>query len=41
MDTIIDTTDAVTKMFNDFVYVGNTEPSSGPVLWFDTDKATS
>lgn len=41
MDTIIDTTDAVTKMFNDFVYVGSTEPSSGPVLWFDTNKATS
>ena len=38
MDTIIDTTDAVTKMFNDFVYVGSTEPSSGPVLWFDTNK---
>lgn len=41
MDTIIDTTDAVTKMFNDFVYVGSTEPSSGPVLWFDTNKSTS
>ena len=41
MDTIIDTTDAVTKMFNDFVYVGGTEPSSGPVLWFDTNKSTS
>ena len=41
MDTIIDTTDAVTKMFNDFVYVGGTEPSSGPVLWFDTEKSTS
>ena len=41
MNTIIDTTDAVTKMLNDFVYVGGTEPSSGPVLWFDTEKSTS
>ena len=38
MDTIIDSTEAVNKMLSDFVYVGEVEPSSGPVLWFDTAK---
>lgn len=38
MDTIIDTTDAVTTMFNNFVHIGTDEPASGPVLWFDTSR---
>lgn len=41
MDTIIDKTEAVTNMFNNYVYIGAVEPPSGPVLWFDTGKATS
>lgn len=40
LDTIIDDTDAVAKMLTDFVYVGTIEPSSGPVLWFDTSRMT-
>lgn len=37
MDTALDSTDAVMKLLNDFVYIGDVEPGSGPVLWFDTD----
>lgn len=36
MDTIVDKTEAAVKMLNEFVSVGSVEPSSGPVLWFDT-----
>lgn len=39
-DTIIDDTEAVAKMLTDFVYIGTIEPSSGPVLWFDTSRMT-
>lgn len=38
-DTYIDQSEAVKKMFNDFVYIGKNEPSSGPVLWFDTTRS--
>lgn len=36
LDAIVDKTEAVTEMFNDFVYIGSTEPTTGPVLWLDT-----
>lgn len=35
-DTILDSTEAVNRLLSDFVYIGEVEPSSGPVLWFDT-----
>lgn len=38
MDTIIDSTEAVTALLNNYVYVGNEEPTSGPVIWFDTSE---
>lgn len=41
MDTIIDDSEAVTKLLNDYVYVGSVEPTSGPILWFDTSKTTT
>lgn len=40
LDTILDKTEAAIKMLNEFVYVGETEPSSTPVLWFDTTGTT-
>lgn len=36
MDTIINTTDAVNELMDRFVTVGNTQPTVGPALWFDT-----
>lgn len=39
-DTILDSTEAVNRLLSDFVYIGEVEPSSGPVLWFDTLKTT-
>lgn len=39
-DTIVDDTEAVTRLLTDFVYVGPVEPTSGPVLWFDTSLST-
>ena len=36
MDTIIDKTEAAIQMLNDFVYIGSTEPTSTPVIWFNT-----
>ena len=36
MDTIIDDTEAVKKVINDFVYIGSIEPAEGPVLWLDS-----
>lgn len=36
MDTIIDKTEAVIQMLNDFVYIGSVEPTSTPVIWFNT-----
>lgn len=36
MDTIIDSSEAVKKVLSDFVYIGTEEPSTGPVLWFET-----
>lgn len=37
MDTIIDSTDAVSALLNRFVYIGGDEPASGPSMWFDTN----
>lgn len=39
-DSILDSTEAVNRLLSDFVYIGEVEPSSGPVLWFDTLKTT-
>ena len=36
MDTIIDKTEAGIQMLNNFVYIGSTEPTSTPVIWFNT-----
>ena len=36
MDTIIDKTEAAIQMLNNFVYIGSTEPTSTPVIWFNT-----
>lgn len=36
MDTIIDKTEAAIQMLNDFVYIGSIEPTSTPVIWFNT-----
>lgn len=41
LDAIIDKTEAVTKMLNDFVYIGYTEPTTGPILWLDTTPDSS
>ena len=40
-DTILDSTEAVNRLLSDFVYIGEVEPSSGPVLWFDTHTGKS
>ena len=40
-DTILDSTEAVNRLLSDFVYIGEAEPSSGPVLWFDTHASKS
>ena len=40
MDGIIGSTEAVKEatkeLLNNFVYIGDAEPASSPVLWFDT-----
>lgn len=36
MDTYIDTSDAVIELLDNYVYIGEVEPSSAPVIWFDT-----
>ena len=36
MDTVIDKTEAAIQMLNNFVYIGSTEPTSTPVIWFNT-----
>ena len=36
MDTIVDKTEAAIQMLNNFVYIGSTEPTSTPVIWFNT-----
>ena len=36
MDTIIDKTEAAIQMLNNFVYIGSTEPTSTPAIWFNT-----
>lgn len=41
LDTITDKTEAATKMLNEFVYVGSVEPTSTPVLWFDTSAGAA
>ena len=40
MDTIINNADAVREAVNDCFYIGEVEPTTGPVLWFDTSKNT-
>ena len=35
-DASIDTSETVTTMLNNLIYVGETEPTSTPVLWLDT-----
>ena len=40
-DTILDSTEAVNRLLSGFVYIGEVEPSSGPVLWFDTNTGKS
>lgn len=35
-DSVLDSAEAVIRLLSDFVYIGEVEPSSGPVLWFDT-----
>lgn len=40
-DSVLDSTEAVIRMLSDFVYIGEVEPSSGPVLWFDTHAGKS
>ena len=37
LDGILETSDAVVKVLDDYVYIGEVEPTSGPVMWFDTD----
>lgn len=39
-DSVLDSTEAVNRLLSDFVYIGEVEPSSGPVLWFDTARST-
>lgn len=39
-DASIDTSETVTTMLNNLIYVGETEPTSTPVLWLDTGSAT-
>lgn len=36
MDGTQDISEAVLNYMNSYVYIGETEPTSGPVLWFDT-----
>lgn len=37
---VVDSTDAVSQLLNNFVSIGSEEPPSGPVLWFDTNSTT-
>lgn len=37
LDGILETSDAVVKVLDEYVYIGEVEPTSGPVMWFDTD----
>lgn len=39
-DASIDTSETVTTMLNNLIYLGETEPTSTPVLWLDTGSAT-
>lgn len=40
-DSVLNSTEAVNKLLSDFVYIGDIEPTSGPVLWFDTHTGKS
>lgn len=40
-DAILDSTEAVNRLLSNFVYIGEVEPTSGPVLWFDTHTGKS
>ena len=40
-DSVLNSTEAVIRLLSDFVYIGEVEPSSGPVLWFDTHTSKS
>lgn len=37
LDGILEISDAVVKVLDEYVYIGEVEPTSGPKLWFDTD----
>ena len=41
MDGKTDVTEAAIELLNNFVFIGDTEPASGPVLWFDTSARVS
>ena len=41
MDGKTDVTEAAIELLNKFVFIGDTEPASGPVLWFDTSARVS
>ena len=36
MDGTMEASEAVVSYLNNYIYVGDVEPTSGPVLWFDT-----
>lgn len=38
LDTIVDKTEAAVQMLSKFIYIGSVEPTSYPVLWFDTNS---
>ena len=38
-DASIDTSETVTAMLNNLIYLGDTEPTTTPVLWLDTSSA--
>ena len=40
-DSVLNSTETVIRLLSDFVYIGEVEPSSGPVLWFDTHASKS
>lgn len=37
LSTIVEGTEAVTALLDEYVHISDTEPLSGPKLWFDTD----
>lgn len=37
MNTYIESSEAVAALLDEYVYIGEVEPTSGPTLWFDTN----